>query len=66
MANQASNSTLTSTLNRYFTVFKQKALHLKEELILDPKGGFFWWIQTHQLNHFEKAHRIISMLEAEV
>jgi hypothetical protein len=24
-----------------------------------------WWIQTYQLDHFEKAHRIISMLEAE-
>ena len=24
-----------------------------------------WWIQTHQLDHFEKAHKIISMLEAE-
>jgi hypothetical protein len=23
-----------------------------------------WWIQTHQLDHFEKAHKIISMLEA--
>jgi hypothetical protein len=24
-----------------------------------------WWIQTHQLDHFEKAHKIIGMLEAE-
>jgi hypothetical protein len=24
-----------------------------------------WWIQTHQLDHFEKAHKIIRMLEAE-
>ncbi|MBB1269662.1 DUF6500 family protein [Shewanella sp. SR44-3] len=24
-----------------------------------------WWIQTHQLDHFEKAHRIVKMLEAE-
>ena len=32
---------------RYFAVFLQKSSHLKEELILDPKGGFFWWLQTH-------------------
>ena len=24
-----------------------------------------WWIQTHQLDHFEKAHKIIKLLEAE-
>jgi hypothetical protein len=24
-----------------------------------------WWIQTHQLDHFEKAHKIVKMLEAE-
>ncbi len=23
-----------------------------------------WWIQKHQLNHFEKAHKIISMIES--
>ncbi|WP_319554032.1 DUF6500 family protein [uncultured Vibrio sp.] len=22
-----------------------------------------WWIQTHQLNHFEKATKIIEMVE---
>ncbi len=22
-----------------------------------------WWIQTHQLDHFEKAHKIIAMVE---
>lgn len=24
-----------------------------------------WWIQTHQLDHFEKAHKIIALIEAE-
>lgn len=23
-----------------------------------------WWIQTHQLDHFEKAHKIIEMVKA--
>ncbi|TVO31742.1 DUF6500 family protein [Vibrio algivorus] len=23
-----------------------------------------WWIQTHQLDHFEKAKKIITMIEA--
>ncbi|MEL6116655.1 DUF6500 family protein [Photobacterium sp. SP02] len=23
-----------------------------------------WWIQTHQLDHFEKARKIIGMVEA--
>ncbi|MEF1185394.1 DUF6500 family protein [Vibrio sinaloensis] len=23
-----------------------------------------WWIQTHKLDHFEKAHKIIQMVEA--
>ncbi|ELA8132863.1 DUF6500 family protein [Vibrio parahaemolyticus] len=23
-----------------------------------------WWIQTHQLDHFEKAHKIIEMIES--
>lgn len=23
-----------------------------------------WWIQTHKLDHFEKAHKIKSMVEA--
>lgn len=23
-----------------------------------------WWIQTHQLDHFEKARKIIAMVEA--
>lgn len=23
-----------------------------------------WWIQTHQLDHFEKARKIINMVEA--
>ncbi len=23
-----------------------------------------WWITTHQLDHFEKAHKIKSMVEA--
>ncbi|EGQ8088841.1 hypothetical protein O2V57_004546 [Vibrio parahaemolyticus] len=23
-----------------------------------------WWIQTHQLNHFEKAIKIIEMVES--
>ncbi|ANS87074.1 hypothetical protein VSVS12_03365 [Vibrio scophthalmi] len=23
-----------------------------------------WWIQTHQFDHFEKAHKIIAMVEA--
>ncbi|MCG6303473.1 DUF6500 family protein [Vibrio vulnificus] len=23
-----------------------------------------WWIQTHQLNHFEKAIKIIEMIES--
>ncbi|WP_104401619.1 DUF6500 family protein [Vibrio penaeicida] len=22
-----------------------------------------WWIQTHQLDHFEKAYKIIAMIE---
>lgn len=22
-----------------------------------------WWIQTHQLDHFEKAHKIIQMIQ---
>ncbi|EGU54774.1 hypothetical protein VINI7043_03743 [Vibrio nigripulchritudo ATCC 27043] len=22
-----------------------------------------WWIQTHKLDHFEKAHKIIQMVE---
>lgn len=24
-----------------------------------------WWIQTHQLDHFEKARKIIEMVESE-
>ncbi|TOM80804.1 DUF6500 family protein, partial [Vibrio parahaemolyticus] len=23
-----------------------------------------WWIQTHQLDHFEKAKKIIAMIES--
>ncbi|ELA9340462.1 DUF6500 family protein [Vibrio parahaemolyticus] len=23
-----------------------------------------WWIQTHQLDHFEKANKIIEMIES--
>ncbi|WP_347361291.1 DUF6500 family protein [Vibrio vulnificus] len=23
-----------------------------------------WWIQTHQLDHFEKANKIIGMIES--
>lgn len=23
-----------------------------------------WWIQTHKLDHFEKAHKIIAMVES--
>ena len=23
-----------------------------------------WWIQTHQLDHFEKAHKIKTMVES--
>lgn len=23
-----------------------------------------WWIQTHQLDHFEKAHKIKDMIES--
>ncbi|WP_373926325.1 DUF6500 family protein, partial [Vibrio parahaemolyticus] len=23
-----------------------------------------WWIQTHQLDHFEKAYKIIEMIES--
>ncbi|MGP8305326.1 DUF6500 family protein [Vibrio sp. YIC-376] len=23
-----------------------------------------WWIQTHKLDHFEKAHKIIEMVRA--
>lgn len=23
-----------------------------------------WWIQTHKLDHFEKAHKIKTMVEA--
>lgn len=23
-----------------------------------------WWIQTHKLDHFEKAHKIIAMAES--
>ncbi len=22
-----------------------------------------WWIETHKLDHFEKAHKIIAMIE---
>lgn len=25
-----------------------------------------WWIQTHRLDHFEKANKIIAMVEAGV
>ncbi|MDO6687207.1 MULTISPECIES: DUF6500 family protein [unclassified Agarivorans] len=24
-----------------------------------------WWISTHQLNHFEKAHKIKALVESE-
>ncbi|MGR5148033.1 DUF6500 family protein [Photobacterium alginatilyticum] len=24
-----------------------------------------WWIKTHELNHFEKAQKIISLIRAE-
>ncbi|WP_087019646.1 DUF6500 family protein [Thaumasiovibrio subtropicus] len=24
-----------------------------------------WWIQTHELDHFEKAQKIIAMVESE-
>ncbi|MGR5236029.1 DUF6500 family protein [Vibrio alfacsensis] len=24
-----------------------------------------WWIQTHQLDHFEKANKIIALVESE-
>jgi hypothetical protein len=33
---------------RYCVIILQKSSHLKEELIIDPKGGFFWWLQTHR------------------
>ena len=23
-----------------------------------------WWIQTHQLDHFEKAHKIMAMIKS--
>jgi len=25
-----------------------------------------WWIQTHQLDHFEKARKILNMIDAGV
>lgn len=25
-----------------------------------------WWIQTHQLDHFEKAHKIKKMIESDL
>lgn len=31
------------------------------QLLMDAA---IWWIQTHQLDHFEKAHKIKSMVEA--
>ena len=32
----------------YWSVFLQKSQHLIEELSDDPKGGFLWWLKTHQ------------------
>lgn len=31
------------------------------ELLMEAAS---WWIQTHQLDHFEKARKIIDMVEA--
>lgn len=35
-------------LSRLWLVFLQKSHHLLQELSDDPKGGFFWWLKTHQ------------------
>jgi len=33
------------------------------ELLMEAAS---WWIQTHQLDHFEKARKILNMIDAGV
>jgi hypothetical protein len=56
MAKKSFIPIVKSMVERYFAIILQKSSHLKEELIIDPKGGFFWWLQTHsQKLALEKA-----------
>ncbi|PCJ49021.1 MAG: hypothetical protein COA74_07075 [Gammaproteobacteria bacterium] len=48
MANISFITIVKSALARYYAVLKQKMSHLRGELLIDPKGGFFWWLQTHR------------------
>lgn len=38
---------MTKRLKQLLRILSQKSQHLIFELSNDPKGGFFWWIQTH-------------------
>ena len=43
----------------FYAFFANKNDH--PELLMEAAT---WWIQTHQLDHFEKASKIKSMIEA--
>lgn len=44
----------------FYAFFKNK--NDQPELLMEAAT---WWIQTHQLNHFEKATKIIELIETE-
>ncbi|MFD1016618.1 DUF6500 family protein [Winogradskyella rapida] len=44
----------------FYAFFKNK--NDQPELLMEAAT---WWIQTHQLDHFEKATKIIELIETE-
>lgn len=43
----------------FYAFFANK--NTEPELLMEAAT---WWIQTHQLDHFEKAHKIMSMIKS--
>ncbi|MFW1038789.1 DUF6500 family protein [Vibrio parahaemolyticus] len=43
----------------FYAFFANK--NVDPELLMEAAT---WWIQTHQLDHFEKAKKIIAMIES--
>ncbi|WP_370981132.1 DUF6500 family protein [Agaribacterium sp. ZY112] len=43
----------------FYAFFKNK--NDQPEILMEAAQ---WWIQKHQLNHFEKAHKIKSMVKS--
>lgn len=46
----------------FYAFFKNKNKNDNPQQLMDVAT---WWIQTHQLDHFEKAKRIIELVKGE-